>query len=118
MLWLVVLTFLFLISYVLLDGGRSDQKNSLKKNNKIIILDLITSMTGGFFLVIFFMVIGESAGKDGSYANIVGDFFNSSNWRISRLFLSYYKGTLFTFIFGSLFTYLIIWLKRQYNKNL
>lgn len=113
MLWLVIITYLALIGYFYLATAPSSTIK-IQKNIKLIILDIITSMTGGFLLVIFFMVIGESGGKDGGYAKIVGDFFEDSNWRV---FSYWSKGFFSVFVFGSFLTYLVTWIKRQY-KNL
>jgi hypothetical protein len=113
MLWLIIITYLTLVGYFYLATAPSSTIK-IQKNIKLIILDIITSMTGGFLLVIFFMVIGESGGKDGGYAKIVDDFFEYRNWRV---FGYWSKGFFSVFVFGSFLTYLVTWIKRQY-KNL
>ena len=106
MLWLIIITYLTLVGYFYLATAPSSTIK-IQKNIKLIILDIITSMTGGFLLVIFFMVI-----KDGVYPRIVHDFFFNAYWQFS-----WSRGFFSVFVFGSFLTYLVTWIKRQY-KNL
>ena len=114
MYWLILISFLILlaISFVASNPGNKLIKN---KKNKIHLLDVLSSYMGGFLLVIaVYLFVSASNGKETFDIGI--DFFNSNRWKFASD-MGNHRSILDEFVFGFVFTYIIIFIKRQYKKQ-
>ena len=114
MYWLILISFLSLlsISFVVSKPGNKLIKN---KKNKIYLLDILSSYMGGFLLVIIvYLFVSASNGKETFDIGI--DFFNSNRWKFASG-MGNVRSILDEFAFGFVFTYIIIFIRRQYKKQ-
>ena len=114
MYWVILISFLSLlaISFVVSKPGNKLIKN---KKNKIHFLDILSSYMGGFLLVIIvYLFVSASNGKETFDIGI--DFFNSNRWNFASG-MGNHRSILDEFVFGFVFTYIIIFLRRQYKKQ-
>ena len=114
MYWLILISFLSLlaISFVTSKPGNKLIKN---KKNKIHLLDILSSYVGGFLLaIIVYLFVSASNGKETYDIGI--DFFNSNRWNFASG-MGNHRSILDEFAFGFVFTYIIIFIRRQYKKQ-
>ena len=114
MYWLILISFLILlaISFVASKPGNKLIKN---KKNKIHLLDILSSYMGGFLLVIIvYLFVSASNGKETFDIGI--DFFNANRWNFASG-MGNARSILDEFAFGFVFTYIIIFIRRQYKKQ-
>ena len=114
MYWVILISFLSLlvISFVTSKPGNKLIKN---KKNKIHLLDILSSYMGGFLLVIIvYLFVSASNGKETFDIGI--DFFNSNRWNFASG-MGNHRSILDEFVFGFVFTYIIIFIRRQYKKQ-
>ena len=114
MYWLILISFLtlFSVSFVASRPGNKFIKN---KKNKTHLLDILSSYMGGFLLVIVvYLFVSASNGKETFDIGI--DFFNSNRWKFSSG-MGNHRSILDEFAFGFIFTYIIIFIRRQYIKQ-
>jgi len=111
MYWLILISFLSLlgVSFVASRPG-----NKLIKN-KAYLLDVLSSYIGGFlFVIIVYLFVSASNGKETFDIGI--DFFNSNRWKFASG-MGNVRSILDEFAFGFVFTYIIIFIRRQYKKQ-
>ena len=86
--------------------------NKLIKNKKTKehLLDILTAFMGGFLFVLLVWLFYSGAKDEGAF-NFRYDYFNARDWSLKRGSNTGY------FIFGFIFTYIIIFIRKQY-KNL
>ena len=114
MYWVILISFLILlaISFVVSIPGNKLIKN---KKNKIHLLDILSSYMGGFLLVIIvYLFVSASNGKETFDIGI--DFFNANRWNFASG-MGNHRSILDEFVFGFVFTYIIIFIRRQYKKQ-
>jgi hypothetical protein len=114
MYWIILISFLSLlaISFVVSKPGNKLIKN---KKNKTHLLDVLSSYMGGFLLVIIvYLFVSASNGKETFDIGI--DFFNANRWNFVSG-MGNHRSILDEFVFGFVFTYIIIFLRRQYKKQ-
>ena len=110
MFWFLIIIFCCLVVVV----AFAIVPKSYNKNIRMHLLDVIVCMMGGGALVI--MILLFRSGQQGYSGMDVGRFFSNYNWKLKYLFNVRGDQFLNEFVFGYIFTYLCIWLKRQYNK--
>ena len=83
--------------------------NTLIKNKKTKehLLDILTAFMGGF-LFVFLVWLFYSGAKDEGLLRLGGDIFRERQWSSGR--------NTGYFIIGFIFTYIIIFIRRQYKK--
>ena len=114
MYWLILISFLSLLS-VSFVASRPGNKLIKNKKNKTHLLDILSSYMGGFLLVIVvYLFVSASNGKETFDIGI--DFFNSNRWKFSSG-MGNHRSILDEFAFGFVFTYIIIFIRRQYIKQ-
>ena len=106
MFWIILGSFVCLLLFVLI---ASNPENNLIKNKKTKehLLDILTSFMGGFLFVIA-MYLFESSHPE-RFFRLDLQFFDARDWRFG-------KNNLGPFIFGFIFTYIIIFIRSQYKK--
>ena len=78
-------------------------------------MDVLYSYMGGFLLVIVvYLFVSASNGKETFDISI--DFFNSNRWKFASG-MGNARSILDEFVFGFVFTYIIIFIRRQYKKQ-
>ena len=110
MYWVILISFLSLlaISFVVSKPGNKFIKN------KTHLLDVLSSYMGGFLLVIIvYLFVSASNGKETFDIGI--DFFNANRWKFASG-MGNARSILDEFAFGFVFTYIIIFIRRQYKK--
>ena len=113
MYWLILISFLSLLS-VSFVASRPGNKLIKNKKNKIHLLDVLSSYIGGFlFVIIVYLFVSVSNGKETFDIGI--DFFNSNRWKFASG-MGNVRSILDEFAFGFVFTYIIIFIRRQYKK--
>ena len=114
MYWLILISFLSLlaISFVVSRPGNKLIKN---KKNKTHLLDVLSSYMGGFLLVIIvYLFVSASNGKETFDIGI--DFFNSNRWKFASG-MGNARSILDEFVFGFIFAYVTIFIRKQYKKQ-
>ena len=114
MYWLILISFLSLLS-ISFAVSRPGNKFIKNKKNKIHLLDILSSYLGGFLLVII-VYLFVSASNDKETFDIGIDFFNCNRWKLASG-MGNTRSILDEFAFGFVFTYIIIFLRRQYKKQ-
>ena len=113
MYWLILISFLSLLS-VSFVASRPGNKLIKNKKNKVHLLDVLSSYIGGFlFVIIVYLFVSVSNGKETFDIGI--DFFNSNRWKFASG-MGNARSILDEFAFGFVFTYIIIFIRRQYKK--
>ena len=113
MYWLILISFLSLLS-VSFVASRPGNKLIKNKKNKVHLLDVLSSYIGGFlFVIIVYLFVSVSNGKETFDIGI--DFFNSNRWKFASG-MGNVRSILDEFAFGFVFTYIIIFIRRQYKK--
>ncbi len=94
----------------------SNSKNKIIRNKKTKehILDILTAYMGGFLFVIIVYLFVSGTNDKGMF-DIGIDFLNSNRWKFASG-MSNVRSILDEFIFGSVFTYIMIFIRRQYKK--
>ena len=83
----------------------------INEKNKLLILDIITCMTGGYlFVIINYLALSTVTDKEFYYFRM-RYFFNTNYWD-----LGYGSDNVAWFLMGTIITLIIIFLKRQYKK--
>ena len=114
MYWLILISFLSLLS-VSFVASRPGNKLIKNKKNKVHLLDVLSSYIGGFlFVIIVYLFVSVSNGKETFDIGI--DFFNSIRWKFASG-MGNVRSILDEFAFGFVFTYIIIFIRRQYKKQ-
>ena len=108
MFWLIILSFISLLIFLMLASNPAN-KLIQNKNYKRHLLDILTAYMGGFLFVVLVRLF-EAPGPDGSSFNLFYDVLNSRSWRIGR-------ANFEDFFFAFILTYIIIFIKNQYEKN-
>ena len=84
------------------------------KNTKEHILDILTAYIGGFLFVIIVYLFVSGTNDKGMF-DIGIDFLNSNRWKFASG-MGNVRSILDEFAFGFVFTYMIIFIRRQYKK--
>ena len=111
---LILISFLILlaISFVVSRPGNKFIKN---KKNKTHLLNVLSPYMGCFLLVIIvYLFVLASNGKEKFDIGI--DFFNVNRWNFASG-MGNHRSILDEFVFGFVFTYIIIFIRRQYKKQ-
>ncbi len=94
----------------------SNSKNKIIKNKKTKehILDILTAYLGGslFVIIVYLFVSGTN---DKGMFDIGIDFLNSNRWKFASG-MGNVRSILDEFAFGFIFTYIIIFIRKQYKK--
>jgi glycerol uptake facilitator-like aquaporin len=94
----------------------SNLKKKIIKNKKIKehILDILMAYIGGFLFVIIVYLFVSGTNDKGMF-DIGIDFLNSNRWKFASG-MGNVRSILDEFAFGFVFTYMIIFIRRQYKK--
>ena len=110
MIWFLLIIFSCLVVVVAFEIV----PKSYNKKTRMHLLDIIVcTMGGGAFVIMMLLFMSV---EYTNYAMDVGWFFRSSHWKLLHSNFESSQQYLAEFVFGYIFTYLCIWLKRQYNK--
>ena len=113
MFWIIFGSFIFLLLFVIIT---SNSKNKIIRNkkNKKHILDILTAYLGGFLFVITVYLFVSGTNDKGMF-DIGIDFLNSNRWKFASG-MGNVRSILDEFAFGFVFTYIIIFIRKQYKK--
>ena len=106
-------SFISLLLFIMLISS-SNKKIIKNKRNKEHILDILTAYIGGFVFVIIVYLFVSGTNDKGMF-DIGIDFFNSNRWKFASG-MGNVRSILDEFAFGFAFTYIIIFIRRQYKK--
>ena len=94
----------------------SNPKSKIIKNKKTKehILDIFSAYIGGFLFVIIVCLFVSGTNDKGMF-DIGIDFLNSNRWKFASG-MGNVRSILDEFTFGFVFTYIIIFIRKQYKK--
>ena len=107
MYYIILFSFLGMIGAVLASTSSHVPGVRLNKKQINIILDILVCYIAGFiFVILEHLFLSGSSGRSSLMFDI--DIFRARYWRIG-------SSNFENFIFASIITYLIIWMKKKYR---